>query len=79
MQYIGVHNRESAKMMSNKVLLYALANAEDNQYGHKCYAVIHGSCPIPDLPGTCESFDALTVAYPVLWPYGRGLFHDKQL
>jgi Helitron helicase-like domain at N-terminus len=41
--------------------------------------VIHGSQPIPDLPGANKSFDALAAAYPVQWPYGRGLFHEEQL
>ena len=42
------------------------------------YAVIHGAQPIPDLPGASVSFDALAAAYPVLWPYGHGLFHETQ-
>ena len=79
-QYIGVHDCETAKMTTNEVLLYALANAEDDRYGHEGgYAVIRGSQPIPDLPGASKSFDALAAAYPVLWPYGCGLFHDDRL
>ena len=42
-------------------------------------AVIHGSRPVPDLPGASKSFDALVAAYPVLWPYKRGLFYEDQL
>lgn len=61
------------------MLLYALANADDDRYGHEGgYAVIHSSQPVPDLPGANKSFDALAAAYPVLWPYGRGLFHDDR-
>jgi hypothetical protein len=41
--------------------------------------VIHGSQPIPDLPGANKSFNALAAAYPVLWPYGQGLFHEERL
>jgi hypothetical protein len=41
--------------------------------------VIHGSQPMSDLSGANESFDALAAAYPVLWPYGRGLFHEERL
>lgn len=66
-------------MSTNEVLLYALANADDDRYGHEGgYAVIHGAQPIPDLPGAGTSFDALAGAYPVLWPYGRGLFHQNR-
>ena len=66
-------------MSTNEVLLYALANADDDRYGHEGgYAIIHGSQPIPDLPGATNSFDALAGAYPVLWPYGRGLFHQNR-
>jgi hypothetical protein len=72
-QYIGVQYCEQAKMSMNEVLLYALANADDNGYGHKGgYAIIHGAQPIPDLPGAKKSFDALAAAYPALWPYGEG-------
>ena len=64
-------------MSTNEVLLYALANADDDRYGHEGgYAVIHGAQPIADLPGARESFDTLAGAYPVLWPYGRGLYHE---
>jgi hypothetical protein len=64
-------------MSSSEALLYALANADDNRYGNEGgYAVIHGAQPIPDLPGATTSFDALAGAYPVLWPFGRGLFHE---
>lgn len=70
-QYLGVHDCESAKMTTNKILLYELANADDDRYGHEGgYAIIHGSRPVPDLPRASQSFDALAVAYPVLWPYG---------
>lgn len=79
-QYIGVHDCETAKMTTNEVLLYALANADDDWYRHEGgYAVIRGLQPIPDLPGASKLFDALAAVYPVLWPYGRGLFHDKHL
>lgn len=78
-QYIGVQDCDRAKMSTNEVLLYALANADDDRYGHKGgYAVIHGAQPLPDLPGASQSFDALAAAYPALWPYGRGLFHQDQ-
>lgn len=78
-QYIGVQDCEQAKMTTNEILLYALANADDDRYGHEGgYAVIHGAQPIPDLPGASKSFDALAAAYPVLWPYGRGLYHDDR-
>ena len=64
-------------MSMNEVLLYALANADDDRYGNEGgYAVIHGAQPIADLPGANELFDALGGAYPMLWPYGRGLFHE---
>jgi len=67
-------------MTTNEVLLYALANADDDQYGHEGgYVIIHGSRPVPDLPGASKSFGALAAAYPVLWPYGRGLFHQDRL
>ena len=33
---------------------------------------------MPDLPGVTKSFDALAGAYPVLWPYGRGLYHQNR-
>ena len=80
MQYIGVEDCEQAKMSANEVLLYALANADDNRYGNEGgYAVIHGAQPIPDLPGASKSFDALAGAYPVLWPYGRGLYHQYRV
>ena len=80
MQYIGVEDCEQAKMSANEVLLYALANVDDNRYGNEGgYAVIHGAQPIPDLPGASKSFDALAGAYPVLWPYGRGLYHQYRV
>jgi hypothetical protein len=63
----------------NESLLYALANADDDRYGHEGgYAVIHGSQPVPDLPGASKSFDALAGAYPILWPYGKGLYHQSR-
>ena len=49
-QYIGVQDCDRAKMSTNEVLLYALANADDDRYGHEGgYAVIHGAQLIPDL------------------------------
>ena len=39
--------------------------------------VIHGAQPIPDLPSASKSFNALVAVYPVLWPYGKGLYHDE--
>jgi hypothetical protein len=78
-QYVGVQDCDRAKMTSNEALLYALANADDDRYGNEGgYAVIHGSQPVPDLPGASKSFDALAGAFPVLWPYGRGLYHDRR-
>jgi hypothetical protein len=72
-----VQDCDQAKMTSNEELLYALANADDERYGREGgYAVIHSAQPVPDLPGASESFDALAAAYPVLWPYGKGLYHD---
>jgi hypothetical protein len=66
-------------MTTNEVLLYALANADDDRYGHEGgYAIIQGAQPIPDLPGASKSFDALAGAYPILWPYGRGLYHEER-
>jgi hypothetical protein len=63
----------------NETLLYALANADDDRYGHEGgYAVIHGGKPLPDLPGASKVFDALGGAYPLLWPYGRGLYHEQR-
>lgn len=78
-QYVGVQDCDRAKLSSNETLLYALANADDDKYGHEGgYAVIHGAQPIPDLPGANVSFDALAGAYPVLWPYGCGLYHQAR-
>ena len=78
-QFVGVQDCEEAKMTTNEVLLYALANADDDRYGHEGgYAVIHSAQPVPDLPGASESFDALAGAYPALWPYGRGLYHENR-
>lgn len=78
-QYIGVQDCEDAKMSTNEVLLYALANADDDRYGHEGgYAIIHSAQPVPDLPGATKSFDALAGAYPTLWPYGQGLFHQNR-
>ena len=66
-------------MSTNEALLYTLANADDDRYGHEGgYAIIHSAQPVPDLPGANESFDALAGAYPVLWPYGRGLYHENR-
>jgi hypothetical protein len=66
-------------MSANEKLLFALANADDNKYGHEGgYAVIHGGQAVPDLPGASKSFDALAAAYPALWPYGRELFYDDR-
>ena len=78
-QYVGVQDCEQAKMSTNEVLLYALANADDDRYGHEGgYAVIHSAQPVPDLPGASESFDALAGAYPALWRYGQGLYHENR-
>ena len=78
-QYVSVQDCDHAKLSTNEVLLYALANADDDRYGHEGgYAVIHRAQPVPDLPGASVSFDALAAAYPVLWLYGRGLFHDAR-
>jgi len=78
-QYLGVQDCEEAKLSANEVLLYALANADDDRYGHEGgYAVIHSAQPVPDLPGASKSFDALAAAYPALWPYGRGLYHAER-
>jgi hypothetical protein len=64
-------------MTMNKVLLYALANVDNERYGHEGgYAIIHGSQLVPDLPCASKSFDALAVAYPALWPYRCRLFHN---
>jgi hypothetical protein len=72
-----VQDCDQAKMTSNEELLYALANADDERYGREGgYTVIHSAQPVPYLPGASESFDALAAAYPVLWPYGKGLYHD---
>ena len=66
-------------MSTNEVLFYALANADDNRYGHEGgYAVIHGGQAVPDLPGASQSFDALAAAYLTLWPYGCGLYHNDR-
>ena len=63
----------------NEVLLYALANADDDRYGNEGgYTVIHPAQPIPALPGARQSFDALAAAYPMLWPYGQGLYHVER-
>ena len=71
MQYVGVQDCEHAKMTSNEMLLYALANADDDRYGHEGgYAIVHGSEAVADLPGASKSFDALAGAFPILWPYG---------
>ena len=79
-QYVGVEDCDQAKMSMNEVLLYALANADDDRYGKEGgYAVIHSGRPVPDLPGASKSFDALAGAYPVLWPYGRGLYHQDRV
>lgn len=79
MQYVGVQDCDHANMSMNEVLLYTLANADDNRYGHEGgYAVIHRAQPVPDLPGANKSFDALAAAYPMLWPYGRGLYHESR-
>jgi len=78
-QFFGVQDCENAKMSTNEMLLYALANADDDRYGHEGgYAIIHSGQPIPDLPGASKSFDALAGAYPMLWPYGEGLFHEHR-
>ena len=78
-QYIGVQDCEQARMSTNEVLLYALANADDDKYGHEGgYAIIHSAQPVPDLPGASQSFDALAGAYPALWPYGQGLYHENR-
>ena len=70
-QYVGVQDCDKARISTNEILLYALANADDDKYGHEGgYAVIHSAQPVPDLPGASKSFDALAGAYPVLWPYG---------
>ena len=79
MQYLVVQDCEEAKMTTNEVLLRALANADDDRYGHEGgYAIIYSAQPVPDLPGASKTFDALAAAYPVLRPYGRGLFHQEQ-
>lgn len=78
-QYIGVQDCDQAKMTTNEVLLYALANADDDRYGREGgYVIIHRAQPVPDLPGASKSFDALAAAYPALWPYRRGLYHDDR-
>ena len=45
-QFVGVQDCEEAKMTTNEVLLYALANADDDRYGREGgYAIIHsGLC-----------------------------------
>ena len=78
-QYVGVQDCEQAKMSANETLLYALANVDDDRYGNEGgYAVIHSAQAIPDLPGASQSFDALAGAYPMLWPYGTGLYHQRR-
>ena len=78
-QYIGVQDCDQARMSANETLLYALANIDDNRYGNEGgYAVIHSAQAIPDLPGATQSFDALAGAYPVLWPYRTGLYHQHR-
>ena len=62
-QYVSVQDCDHVKLSINEVLLYA---------------VIHRAQPVPDLSGVSVSFDALAAAYPVLWPYGCGLFHETQ-
>ena len=71
---------DQAKVMTNEALLYALAHADKDKYGHKGgYAIIYGNQPIPDLPDASKFFDTLAAAYPTLWPYGHGLFHENHL
>ena len=78
-QYVGVQDCEHAKISSDEALLYALVNGDDNRYGQEGgYAVIHAAQPVPDLPGASKLFDALAAAYPALWPYGSGLFHQER-
>jgi hypothetical protein len=65
-------------MTTNEALLYALVNVDNKRYGHEGgYAIIHGSQPVPDLPCTSRSFNALAAAYFALWPYGCGLITVK--
>ena len=76
-QFVGVQDCDHAKLSMNEVLLYVLANADDDRYGHEGgYAIIHGVQPVPDLPKASKSFDVLAATYPVLWPYGCGLYHE---
>jgi hypothetical protein len=76
--FLGVQDCDQARLSTNEVLLYVLANANDSRYGHEGgYAVIHGAQAVPDLLVQSKSFDVLAAAYPVLWPYGCRLFHEE--
>src|ERR1700734_1673066 len=78
-QYIGVQDCDRAKMSMNEILLYALANADNEGGGGEGgYAILHSTRAVSDLPGVSQTFDALGAAYPTLWPYGRGLFHSTR-
>jgi hypothetical protein len=76
--FLDVQDCDQARLSTNEVLLYALANADNRRYGHEGgYAVIHSAQAVPDLPGASKLFDVLAATYPVLWPYGCGLFHEE--
>jgi hypothetical protein len=82
LQFLGVEDVDVSQLSSNEVLLHALANlGKENEEGEGGYAVRYGKVPVFDLPilegDRCSTvfsskFDALAVAFPLLWPYGEG-------
>ena len=56
-QYVSVQDCDQAKINTNEALLYALANADNDRYGHEGgYAIIHGNHLI------CQGFISRTPA-----------------
>ena len=63
--------KQTCQKSMNEMLLYALANADDDRYGHEGgYAIIHGAQPVPDLPGASKSFDSSAKLQMSVAPFG---------
>lgn len=88
LQYLGVCNTDLSKASTHELMMYALANLQDEgQEG--AYAVRHAARPTSDFgraPKTAtaevkaarEEGNPMPAAFPVLFPYGEGGFEASR-
>ena len=83
LRFLGVEDVDVTQLSSNELFLHALTNLKGEDDVEGGYAVRHGNAPVFDLPIAMEDrqstsfinkYDLFAAAYPMLWPYGEGIF-----